>query len=94
MGRKKKKTLTKLEAERLHAKQRFLERYGIDFNRHMRREFERLIQCYQTHLIRKQSNETSVHDVIYEGEVYRVVYDKNRKTIITVLPDEKDVSSV
>jgi len=83
--------MTKLQAERAHCKQRFLERYGIEFNRHMRSEFEKLIQTNQTHLIKKQSNRVSIHDVIYEGEVYRVVYDKNRKTIVTVLPSDKDI---
>ena len=89
--KKKKKGKTKLEAERAHCKRRFMERYAIDFNRHMRREFERLIQYCQTHLVRKQSNRVSIHDVIYEGEVYRVVYDKSRKTIVTVLPADKDI---
>jgi len=94
MGRKKRKQTTKLEAERLHAKQRFLERYGINFNRHMRRDFEILIKTKQTHLIKKQSNRTSIHDVIYGGEVYRVVWDKKRQTVITVLPDEKSMKRV
>lgn len=91
MRRKKKKSKTKQQAERAHCKQRFLERYGIEFNRHMRREFERLIQTSQTHLIKKQSNRVSIHDVIYEGIVYRVVYDRNRKTIVTVLPPDQDI---
>jgi len=86
MRAKKKKVLTKLESERIHAKQRFLERYGLDFNRHVRREFERLIICNQGYLVEKQSNRITVYDVIYEGKVYRVVYDKKRKTIVTALP--------
>ena len=88
MAKNKKKT--KQESQRIHAKRRFLERYGLDFNRHVRREFERLIRCYQTHLIIQQSNRVSIHDVIYNGDVYRVVYDRNRHTIVTALPQDQE----
>lgn len=86
--------MTKLHSERAHAKMRFMERHNLDFNRHIRREFERLILCKQTHLIEKQSNRVSVHDVIYEGKVYRVVWDRIRKTIITTLPDKKSLIKI
>jgi len=36
-------------------------------------------------LIKKQSIRVGVWDVEYEGILYRVVYDKNRKQIITVI---------
>ena len=89
--KQKKKGKNKLEAERIHCKMRFMERYGIEFSRNMRREFERLIQSFQTNLIRKQSNRVSIHDILYEGRVFRVVYDRNRKTVVTVLPEEQDI---
>lgn len=75
------------DAQRDHCKRRFRERYGIDFNRHVRREFVKLIQHNQCHFIEKQSNRVSVWDVIYGGQVFRVVYDKERKNIVTVFPD-------
>ena len=81
----------KITAERIHAKKRFLERYGLVFSKEVRLKFERLIRCHQSCIVEKQSNRISVHDVIYNGEVYRVVYDKNRKTIVTALPPEKQV---
>lgn len=89
MRRKKsrKKMSDKGDAQRDHCKRRFRERYGIDFNRHLRREFVKLIQTHQCHFVEKQSNRVSVWDLIYEGDVFRVVYDKQRKNIVTVFPD-------
>ncbi len=87
--KKRKKKGDKSDAQRDHAKRRFKERYGFDFNRNIRREFVGLIQHNQCHLIEKQSNRTSVWDVIYEGNVFRVVYDKQRKNIVTVFPESQ-----
>lgn len=89
MRRKKgrKKMSDKGDAQRDHCKRRFKERYGIEFNRHLRREFVQLIQHNQCHFVEKQSNRVSVWDLIHEGNVFRVVYDKQRKNIVTVFPD-------
>ena len=92
MRRKKKKIKTKSDAQRAHAKKRFKERYGIEFNRHMRREFVKLIQHNQCHFIERQSSRITVWDLIYEGQVFRVVYDSKRQNIVTVIPDEKQAA--
>ena len=84
MQRRKKSRTNK---QRNHAKRRFKQRYGIDFNQQMRQEFRRLIQSNQCVLVEKQSNRISIWDVTYEGNVYRIVYDKQRKNVVTVLPE-------
>lgn len=89
---KRKHKMTKSNSETFHAKRRFKERYGIEFNKEMRKEMIRLIQMSQSHLVEVQSRRVTVRDVIYGGEVYRVVYDSIRQNIITVLPKEAQVS--
>jgi len=84
MQRRKKSRTNK---QRNHSKRRFRQRYGIDFNQQMRQEFRRLIQSNQCVLVEKQSNRISIWDVTYEGNVYRIVYDKQRKNVVTVLPE-------
>jgi hypothetical protein len=36
-------------------------------------------------LVRRRSNRVALWDVKHEGNVYRVVYDKYRKNVVTVL---------
>tara|TARA_Y100000034_G_scaffold91156_1_gene109940 strand:+ start:1008 stop:1268 length:261 start_codon:yes stop_codon:yes gene_type:complete len=82
-----KQKISKTKAQRIHAKKRFVERYGLDFTRHVRREFCRRIQKQEkARFIERQSTRVSVWDVEYEEKIYRVVYDKIRKSIVTVLP--------
>jgi hypothetical protein len=84
----KKKKKSKSESQRIHAKRRFLERHGINFTRHLRREFVKLIQTHQCHFVERQSHRVTVWDLIHEGEVYRVVYDSRTSNIVTVYPKE------
>jgi len=74
--------------QRYHAKTRFEERFGFKFNRHVRREFVEMIQTCKASFVEKQSNRVFLYDIYYKGHVFRGVYDKNRKNIVTVLPLE------
>jgi len=78
--------MTKAKAQTRHAKRRAMERYGITMNT------ESLVRQIQTGqdaiFVWKQSRRVSHWDVVYKGEMLRVVYDKERQTVITVLPKE------
>lgn len=81
----KKATKTKREWETNHARKRFFERYGKNFNKAMRKTFISMIQTGKASLIEKQSNRVSKYSVFYENELYWVIYDSNRKNIVTAL---------
>jgi hypothetical protein len=78
--------LTKSQAERQHAKRRARERYGIAFNSQMNKNLIAQIQRGEARLVRRQSQRVSVWDVEIAGGPARVVYDRDRKQIVTFLP--------
>lgn len=80
--------VNKTKSQRLHAKRRALERYGISLNRKRYREIVADIQAGRGEFIERRSHRISVWKVKIAGELVRVVYDKIRKTIVTVLPRE------
>jgi AICAR transformylase/IMP cyclohydrolase PurH len=73
-----------------HAKQRAEERYGINLNKHARREIVKMIQenSEQAQFVEKQSNSRSLWKVNYRDTSLNVVYDKSRSTLATVLPHD------
>lgn len=83
---------TKAQGERRHAKQRALERYGVTLNRHQLRELSRLIQLNHTSVrfLWKESNRVSHFALTFNEQRYIVVYDRQRKTIVTFLPPEAE----
>lgn len=85
--RKKIRATTKKQAQRIHAKKRFLERYRLDFTKELRREFVRIIQDGRARCLATQSNRISIFSVPYEGRWFEVVYDKTRHQVVTCLPE-------
>ena len=83
--------MNKLQSERIHAKHRAKERFGLDLNRHDLRELVKQIQNGKAEHIETQSNRVSIKRVKFEDKFYTVAYDKNRQTIITFLPEEEQV---
>jgi hypothetical protein len=78
------KNKQKLQVE--HARRRFRERYGIVLNEHQYKYLSQQISDNRAKFIEKQSNRVSVFELKYENQVVRVVYDKQTKQIVTVLP--------
>lgn len=79
-----------------HARRRFHERYGITLTTDQERKLIRQIQSGYATLIEKQSNNRSVFRVKLKTDrqdvldTVTVVYDKIRRSIVTVFPpDEK-----
>jgi hypothetical protein len=72
-----------------HAQDRALQRYGVPLTKEV---VEQIIYRIQNSLpgaeyVAKQSNTRSIWDVQVEGKWMRVVYDKARKMLVTVLPE-------
>ena len=65
---------------------RFSERTDIQFTREIHKEFVRKIRAGKNAVfVEHQSNRISVWNVTHEAVDYRVVYDKIRGSIVTVL---------
>lgn len=79
--------MSKAKAQRRHARQRAMERYGIEVGRSTRTAVIDAIQSGRSTVVNRTSLRTTVHDVtLPDGDVVRVVYDKHRKEIATFLP--------
>jgi len=85
-GRAKERTLKQ------HARRRASERYGLSLTDQLHTEIVKQIQTSKSQLIEKQSNRISVHDVIVNDETIRVVYDRDRKLIVTFLYKDESLS--
>ena len=76
----------KRKSQFLHAAMRFSERTDIHFTREIHKEFVRKIRSVKhAAFVEHQSNRVSVWNVVHEAVEYRVVYDKIRGSIVTVL---------
>lgn len=78
--------LSKRIGETIHFKRRALERLGIDLNRQERAEIIKIIQTSGGRtLVKSRSNRVSTHRVEYKNRVFKVVYDKLRHALVTIL---------
>lgn len=80
--------MTKKKCQMRHFKTRWLQRTGDLLDSNMYDTMIEMIQRGKTQLYDKQSNRVSVHVVTLGSESHRVVYDRFRKQIVTVLPKE------
>lgn len=79
----------KARAQRLHAQRRARERFGISLSNRMYGEWIRMIQEGTAIFVDRQSQRLTRWRVpINEEESVVVVYDRNRKSIVTVLHAE------
>lgn len=76
-----------LKGIRLHARQRAVQRYGVSISEKKRREIINLIHSGNINwFVRRRSVRVTEWEIPLDGEVFRVLYDKNRKEIVTFLP--------
>lgn len=80
---------SKRECERIHAKTRAYQRYGLILNREKLQAVVRDIKTGKATFVEKQSLRVSVFDVLIEGQMCRVVYDRHRHEVVTFLPNEE-----
>ena len=80
--------MTKKRSQMNHFKKRTLQRTGMVIDKKIHDNIVEMIIKGKSEIYDKQSNRVSVHVVELNGEKHRVVYDKNRKQCITILPKE------
>jgi len=82
-------TISKSTAQRVHAKRKFMSRVGIKLTPELRRRLSDKILAKEAELVHKQSNRISIYDVEHDIEgqkrTFRLVFDRMRKNIVTIL---------
>lgn len=78
---------------RKHAKRRAQQRCGLAFNKTDRRNILSIIQCQSSEFgkvlaSKKQTNSKTEILLSYKDNKYFLIYDKNRKEVITFLKPE------
>ena len=77
--------MSKAKAQRNHAKKRSVERFGAAIGDTGLAKIVAQIQNGQAKFVERQSLRISVWEIDYHGQRCNVVYDKQRKTIVTFL---------
>lgn len=86
-AKKKEKDKPKDVCQRLHAKKRAYQRYGLTLTTaDLNRLSDQIVFKENCVLVQKQSNRVSIFDVIFMDMKVRVSYDFLRKQVITFLP--------
>jgi hypothetical protein len=89
MARRRRVRGKKENAQRLHAGLRAGVRYGVTISPQENELLAKRIQTRdEVEFLERQSKRVTVWLVKHEGKEIPVVYDKQRKTIVTVLPPE------
>jgi hypothetical protein len=78
--------MTKTAAERAHAKRRFAERHFRWVTNRDLDAMADLIRQGEARFVRRSTLRVSVFDVDHDGGSFRVVYDRHRGQVVTVLP--------
>lgn len=73
---------SKTKTEKAHFSKRCIQRCGVILNN---AEIVRQIQANKLKFIERQSNRITVWEYIFNDVAYKVVYDKDRKTVVTIL---------
>lgn len=79
---------SKKKAIKTHFQRRSLERIGILLDE---KDLIKKIQNNELEFVEKQSNRVTVFRFSYQDKIYRLVYDKTRKQIITVLFEKEKI---
>ena len=83
----------KKKCQMKHAKVRFRERFGLELNNELHDKFVRSIQLGfpYAEFLKKQTNRITIWKILYNGNYIVLVYDKNRKQIVTAIPDNEQI---
>ena len=79
---------SKRKAIKSHFQRRSLERIGVLLDD---KELVKKIQANELEFVERQSNRVSVFRYKFCEKSYRLVYDKTRKQIITILFENKEI---
>lgn len=89
MGRTNKGKRSKRYAQQVHFKRRLQGRYEIEDVEKFKVFALDKIRTDSSTFIEKESNRVSHHMIHYEGNAIRVVYDRIRRVLVTVLVPEE-----
>lgn len=78
---------SKKKSQAHHARESFNDRYGIVLTDNLHQQFVKDIQTGKAFFMMRQSHRVSVFRIIHEGRKIPVVYDGDRKQIVTALPE-------
>ncbi len=76
---------SKKQSQKTHASRRAYERYGLRLSDNDFEDIKRLIQGGSATIVQKQSLRVSVFDLDFKETKVRVVYDKDRKQVVSFL---------
>jgi len=83
----RRKKITKKQAQQWHARKRAKERFSLPPKAIEAMEYQiqngMSIYCGSSEV---SSNRITFHKVFYQNEIYKVIYDKVRRVVVTVLP--------
>lgn len=79
---------SKKKHQAFHARSSFSDRYGIVLTDELHARFVKDIQTGKAFFMFRQSHRVSVFKISHEGRKIPVVYDGDRKQIVTALPPE------
>ena len=79
------KRLNKKVAQSKHFERRCIERVGVALNQN---EIIRQIQNNELTVIGKQTNGVTLFQLERLGKFFKVAYDKNRKQVVTIMPED------
>lgn len=88
--KKRKKINSKKEAQRHHFEMRTLQRVGQVLNQ---KELIWKIQNGELEFIERQSNRVSLFRYVINGTAYKIVYDRQRKQVVTILYEVEQCKS-
>lgn len=91
---KAKNNRSKARAQFKHAAKRLSERFDIIIGPQLYGHFVEEIQTGKAEFMRKQSNRVTLWRTQHEGQSIVLVYDKQRKTIVTALHDTELKGSI
>jgi hypothetical protein len=77
--------MNKFNQIKRHCQIRASQRLNFNFTKKDHDNIVRLIQKGQADFVRRQSKRVTIWAVDYNCEIFKVVYDKNRKLIVTIL---------
>ena len=80
----------KKDSELEHFQKRMLERFGISISKNTCKEIVREIQLGKHQLLEKQSLRVKKYLVNIDENLIEVIYDKNRKMLVTALPNKNE----
>ena len=87
---RRRKKGSKKKAQKSHLARRMNTRFGIHLTDELLKSMLTRIQNGKAHFVEKQSNRVSLFKLEVQGEMLVLVYDKERKSIVTAMYENEE----